>query len=376
VRIAAYFITGATGVVGSEIAARLLGDGGSRLLLLIRATDDAHGAARLAELGAYWGVPPEILRDRVEVVRGDTALPGFGLAEPGLRKIAQTVTHIVHCAALVRMNLPLGEARRSAVQGAENVIELAHACHRSGQLRKVEFLSTVGIAGRRSGVLPERWITEPRTFHNTYEQAKAEAERVAAQACDAGLPLTVFRPSMVVGDSVTGRIIRFQVFYHLLEFLSGRRTSGLYPFLGNARLDLVPVDYISRVVVWSSQTPATVGRILHLCAGPQEAIPLADLRDRVRTKLRALGLTLPPGVPLPTPLFRAALPILRAILPGPQQRALAALPVFLDYLEDRQEFGNVETTDLLAKEGISRPALPEFLDSIVDYYLARRGART
>ena len=369
-RIAAYFITGATGVVGSEIAARLLRDGGSRLLLLIRATDDAHGVARLAELGAYWGVPPEILRDRVEVIRGDTALPGFGLTEPGLRKIAQTVTHIVHCAALVRMNLPLGEARRSAVQGAENVIELARACHRSGQLRKVEFLSTVGIAGRRSGVLPERWITEPRTFHNTYEQAKAEAERIAAQACDAGLPLTVFRPSMVVGDSVTGRIIRFQVFYHLLEFLSGRRTSGFYPSLGDARLDLVPVDFISRVVCWSSQTPATVGRVLHLCAGPREAIPLTELRDLVRTKMRVLGLRLPLGVPLPTPLFRAALPILRAILPSRQHRALATLPVFLDYLEDRQEFGNEETSKLLGNQGLSRPPVHEFLDSILDFYFA------
>lgn len=368
--IAAYFITGATGVVGSEIAARLLADGASRLLLLIRATDDVHGATRLAELGKYWGVPPEVLRDRVKVIRGDTGAPGFGLTEASLRKIAATATHIVHCAALVRMNLPLDEARRSAIQGAENVVQLAHACRRSGQLKKIEFLSTVGIAGRRPGILPERWVTEPRTFHNTYEQAKAEAEGVAAEACRAGLPLTVFRPSMVVGDSASGRIIRFQVFYHLLEFLSGRRTMGFYPSLGDARLDLVPVDFISRAVCWSSQTPATTGRILHLCAGPQAAIPLSELRDRVRAKLRSLAVTLPPAIPLPTPIFRAALPILRAILPN-RRRALAGLPLFLDYLQERQMFGNEQTAKLLAEAGIARPAVPEFLDRVVDYYLAR-----
>lgn len=368
----AYFITGATGVVGNEIAARLLASTRYRLLLLIRAADDRQAAARLADLGGYWEVSPETLRERVEVIRGDTGLPRFGLTEPSFRKIAETATHIVHCAAMVRMNLPLDEARQSAVRGAENVVELAHACRRSGQLQKVEFLSTVGVAGRRPGVLTEHWITAPRPFHNTYEQAKAEAESVVAEACEAGLPITAFRPSMVVGDSVTGRIIRFQVFYHLVEFLSGRRTFGFYPAPGNASLDLVPVDYISRVVCWSSETTTTVGRILHLCAGPREAIPLDELRRRVRAKLRARNLRLPPAVPLPAPLFRAALPVLRTVLPTRQRRALAALPIFLDYLEETQEFGNDETSALLAGQGMSRPAPRDFLDSVLDYYFSRR----
>ena len=370
----AYFITGATGVVGNEIAAHLLANSRHRLLLLIRAADDRQVLERLAELGAYWKISPDILRERVEIVRGDTELPRFGLTEPFFRKIAETATHIVHCAAMVRMNLPLDEARRSAVRGAENVVELAHACRQSGQLQKVEFLSTVGVAGRRPGVLTEHWITAPRAFHNTYEQAKAEAENVVADACEAGLPITVFRPSMVVGDSVTGRIIRFQVFYHLLEFLSGRRTFGLYPALGNASLDLVPVDYISRVVCWSSETATTVGRILHLCAGPEEAIPLNELRERVRAKLRARNQRLPPPVPLPAPLFRAALPVLRAVLPSRQRRALAALPIFLDYLEETQEFGNDETSALLAGHGIARPAPRNFLDGVLQYYFSHRGA--
>ena len=69
-------------------------------------------------------------------------------------------------------------------------------------------------------------------------------------------------------------------------------------------------------------------------------------------------------------MFRAALPILRAILPN-RRRALAGLPLFLDYLQERQLFGNEETAKLLAEAGIARPAVPEFLDRVVDYYLPR-----
>jgi nucleoside-diphosphate-sugar epimerase len=85
----------------------------------------------------------------------------------------------------------------AAVGAAHHVVELARACSR---LEKVEFVSTVGVGGHRA-VVPETWLTEPRAFHNTYEQAKAEAEAEESirGEVERGLPLTVHRPSMVVG---------------------------------------------------------------------------------------------------------------------------------------------------------------------------------
>ena len=60
-------------------------------------------------------------------------------------------------------------------------------------------------------------MPEVRTFHNTYEQAKAEAEEYLYPfMADERLPITIHRPSMVVGDSMTGKAISFQVFYHHL----------------------------------------------------------------------------------------------------------------------------------------------------------------
>ena len=370
-----YFITGATGVVGNEIAARLLADSDSRLLLLIRAPDDAQALARLDELAAYWRMDPHAVRMRAAVIRGDTALPQFGLSEAQYRALHEAVTHIVHCAALVRMNLPLEQALRSSVRSAANVIQLARACRASGQLEKVEFLSTVGIAGRMPGTLPERWVGEERTFHNTYEQAKAEAELLVADACAAGLPITVTRPSMVVGNAGSGRILRFQVFYHLVEFLSGSRTRGIYPALGAARIDLVPVDFVSRVVTWSSTTMDTAGRILHLCSGPAEALPLVELRELVRARLRALGHAVPRAYTVPTPLLRMAIPLARALVPAEAKRALGTLPIFLDYLESEQSFGNEQTKQMLARTGVQVPVPREFVGPVLDYYLAQRGSR-
>jgi thioester reductase-like protein len=370
-----YFITGATGVVGNEIAAQLLAESDARLLLLIRADDEEQAVARLDELIAYWKLDPDSVRRRIDVVRGDTERPRFGLAEARYRSIASSVTHMVHSAALVRMNLPLQQASSAAVRSAENVIELARACRASGQLRKVEFLSTVGVAGRMPGTLPERWVSEHRTFHNTYEQAKADAELLVARACEEGLPITLFRPSMVVGAAATGRVIRFQVFYHLVEFLSGRRTHGIYPALGAARIDLVPVDFVARSVAWSSGTADTVGRVLHLCSGPADALPLRDLRELVRATLRARGVSVPRAVTVPRTLLRATLPLVRALAPPDAKRALGTLPIFLDYLGGEQSFGNDETRAVLARAGLSFPAPREFIGPVLDYYLSRRERR-
>src|SRR6185369_2418579 len=289
VRVKDYFITGGTGVVGNEIAARLLAQGDCHVRLLVRADTDAKAAQRVRDLAAYWQMDGAAIEKRLHVLRGDATLPRFGFAEADYEMMSRMTTHVVHCAALVRMNLPLPEARQSAVGAARNVLALADAARAAGALEKVEFVSTVGVGGRRDDALEERWITEPRSFHNSYEQAKAEAEELVALACERGLPLTVHRPSMVVGDSTTGRIIRFQIFYHIVEFLSGRRTRGLFPSFGDARLDLIPVDVVAGTVCWSSRTAQTTGRILHLCSGPRDAITLVELRDRIRAKLRALG---------------------------------------------------------------------------------------
>jgi thioester reductase-like protein len=361
-----YFVTGATGTVGSALVPFLLADPDAEMWLLLRAEGPQALAARLEALHGFWGHASDAAeRSRVRALAGDVERPRFGLTAADHAALTRVCTHIVHCAGKVRMNLPLEAARSAAVASARNVVELARACP---GLQKIEFVSTVGVGGRLPGTLPEAWITAARAFHNTYEQAKAEAEDLIRAEVERGLPLTVHRPSMVVGEAATGRVIHFQIFYHLCEFLSGRRTHGFTPRLGEARLDIIPADYVGRALAWASQSPATAGRVLHLCAGPHGAIPLVELQRRVRESWQAQGIDLPPLRALPPGWLRAALPLLRLLTPAPARRALNALPIFLDYLADTQAFANDATCRLLEAAGIVAPAPTEYLDRLFAYY--------
>ena len=258
------------------------------------------------------------------------------------------------------------------MSAARNVAELAEGCQKNRVLKKVEFLSTVGVGGRLPGKLPERWITETRTFHNTYEQAKAEAEAFIQNKVSEGLPITIHRPSMVVGDSRTGHIIRFQIFYHLVEFLTGKRTHGVFPSFGTTKLDIVPVDYVTAAVIWSSNNQETIGRVLHLCSGPDGAIPIGELQRQVRMQLMSTGEKLPPLIKIPVSVFRAALPIIRAFSPEELRRAIGTLPIFLDYLASDQSFGNDATHTLLEQQGIALPDVDTYLPKILAPYLLHR----
>ncbi|MBI3154489.1 MAG: SDR family oxidoreductase [Burkholderiales bacterium] len=367
-----YFVTGATGVVGSSLVPRLLADPSARLRLLIRARDSEELASRLETLYAFWDVPrgSTALRSRIEAVAGDTTLPRLGLDETAYRSLAATCTHIVHAAGLVRMNLPLDEARRSAVGSARQVVALARDCPR---LVKLDFVSTVGVGGRLQVPIPERWLAEPRGFHNTYEQAKAEAEDYLREATAAyPLPLTVHRPSMVVGDSHTGRIIGFQVFYFLCEFLSGRRTHGLYPAFGAASLDVIGCDIVAEAIAAASNDPATVGRILHLCSGAREAVPIHDLKEQVRRAYSHHGLSVPGDHVLPRRCYGALARLLARVAPRELRKPLATLPIYLDYLADTQAFDDAGFRTWLQGRGMSRPAPSAYLPAVLDHFLAHR----
>ncbi len=369
-----YFVTGGTGVVGTALVAQLLDEPDNEVWLLVRAPDAAALAARVDELFRYWqlgGREPQARR-RVHAVRGDASEPRLGLSPTEYESLVGQITHVVHAAGAVRMNLPLEEARRSAVGSAHQIVELASALQRAGRLRKVEFVSTVGVGGRMA-VVPEDWIDAERSFHNTYEQSKAEAETIVRDATRRGLPLTVHRPSMVVGDSRTGRIVHFQVFYHLCEFLSGRRTFGLFPPLGRARIDVVPSDYVARVLMRSSQMPELAGRVLHASAG-DDALPLVGLRDLVRETLRARGERLPPVVTLPGGLIRAGVAAAAVVAGGVRGRALRTLPIFLDYLSTAQVFTPTHVRGLALRDVVGdRPPGDSWLPTVIGHYLDRRG---
>jgi len=372
-----YFVTGATGAVGSALIPYLLESKDNKIWALIRGNSDQHCQQRLQELIAFWEFDEAQKKQalqRIIPVQGDMDKPHFGMADQNYEEISQQCTHIIHCAGVVRMNLPLKVATTHAVGSARNVVELALACKKNGQFEKVDLVSTVGVGGRISTSIPETWITEKREFHNTYEASKAEAENYLREQIEKHqLPVTIHRPSMVVGDSKTGKIIHFQVFYHLAEFLSGRRSMGLAPYYRQAILDTVPVDYVADVLKWSSENKCTIGKIFHLSSGPELSIKLTDLRIVVRRLMKEQGIKAPLIISLPGELFTLTIKMITPFLSKKIQRAIKVLPIFLDYLTDEQLFGN-KSTNLFIKEngGPSMQIVDSYLEKVLEYYLTSK----
>lgn len=363
-------LTGATGVLGAALLEGLLDQADTTVTLLLRGPDQAAVDRRRDELLAeLLGPAGTTARARVEALPGDITLARLGLAPAAHAALAERCTHVVHCAAQIRMNLPRAAAHAAAVDGTAHVLELARA---APGLRKLEAVSTIGVGGRLPEV-PEEWLDGPREFHNTYEAAKAEAETLLRRAA-AELPLTVHRPSMVVGDSRTGRVRAFQVFYHLCEFLAGRRSRGVVPRLGTSRVDTVPIDYFVRAVLWSLGRPEAAGRVLHECAG-SDAVLLVELQRLVRERFRAAGVAVPPLLPLPPWCFDLLLRPLALVAPPRLQRALRTAPVFLDYLTEQRRFRNERTRGQLAAAGLELPPPATYLPRVIDYYLQRRPDR-
>jgi nucleoside-diphosphate-sugar epimerase len=310
----------------------------------------------------------------MEAVSGDVSLPLLGLIPANYERLSREVTHVVHAAGNVKLNQSLADARHSAVDSLQHVIEFANIGLGQGKLRKLDYLSTIGVAGRRPGVIAEEPLTESRGFHNTYEQAKAEAEALLWDRMQSGLPATIHRPSMIVGDSRTGRIIHYQVFYHLAEFFVGLKTGGVVPDFGNARLDIIPADFVSRAIRHACFHSDATGRILHLCSGPRQSWLMTTLSDRLRGTLPE-NADLPPLRTVPMDEFQRLLGSWRARAAAAEVGFLKGLPYLLDYLAEDQTFANEKTAEYLHSAGLRVPPVDAYLTRIMRLYWEWKAAQ-
>ena len=217
--------------------------------------------------------------------------------------LVRGVTHIIHTAADLRVNAPIAELRRTNLQGTEHVLELAQAAQADHGLGRYSHVSTAYVAGGRRGPVPEDALTGAYGFSCAYEFSKFEGER-RVQAARDRLPISVFRPGMIVGDSRTGEIKTFNTFYFPLRlYLAGRLP--LVPGSRTQPVNLVPVDYVADAIVRLTLEPGAEGLNFHLTA-PHATLPQAgELVAFVRQWAQEqLGLRLPRPVFLPLPLPR------------------------------------------------------------------------
>ena len=215
----AILLTGATGFVGIELLARYLQLTDRTIYALVRARSDEHAHERLREtLRCAFGTAEPYL-DRVRAIAGDITHEGLGLEPDVALRVAGDVSEIVHGAASVSFELSLPASREINVDGTRRMLAFAELCRLEGGLRRFTYISTAYVAGTHRGTFREEDLELGQGFRNPYEQSKHEAELVVRDhaAC---LPITVVRPSIVVGDRESGRTASFNVLYWPLRALA------------------------------------------------------------------------------------------------------------------------------------------------------------
>lgn len=209
----AFVLTGATGFLGGHLMAGLL-ERGDRVVVLGRPSKGLSLDARISGYLRWLG--QEKRRDQVETVEADLLRPSCGLSADRYEALSARAWPIIHCASDTRFSeLKRREITDTNVHSLRGILRLAEDS-RAPFFHYVSTAYAAGIGGTRCPELP----ASSGEFANVYEETKARAERdVAAQCTRLSIPFTLIRPSIVYGDSRTGRSTRFNALYFHVKSL-------------------------------------------------------------------------------------------------------------------------------------------------------------
>ena len=287
-------LTGASGFLGAYLLHDLLTASDAVVTCLVRCRDVEDGARRLRENLAAYGLWRDEFAARLQPVPGDLAQPLLGLGEARFESLCRTVEAIYHNGALVNFAYPYRELKDSNVRGTEAVIRLASR----GRRKPLHFVSTGSVFAPRSEgstrVFETDALMDWRGVSGGYAQSKWVAEKLVALAAREGLPVRIYRPEMVAGDSVTGVCNTGDFFPRLIK---GCVQLGAAPD-ADGMIGLVPVDYVSKAIVHLSRNEASqstafhivnpryiasreLGRLFESLGHPVNVIPYAEWRARL-----------------------------------------------------------------------------------------------
>jgi thioester reductase-like protein len=359
-------LTGVTGAVGRELLSRMVRTPATRVVCLVRAASDGEAEQRLsATIDELTHQPlSSEERSRVTAVRGDITRDRLGLDAARWDALAAEATRIVHGAANVSWSLPLEEARRINVGGTSEMLRLAEAASKRGTLQAFDYLSTVMVAGRQQGLIGEEQLDERAGFWSTYEQSKAEAERMV-RSRKGSLPISVFRLSMVVGDSRTGHTSSFNVMYWPLKMLS-RGMFRIAPADPAGVVDIVPVDYVADAVEALSADPAQRGKGFHIAAGAQNCCTVSEFLDLA---VEVMGIPRPVLVN-PAVFMAFVKPMVLAVTWGKRREAFHKARVYLPYVSYRARFDDTQARAGLEPTGLTPPPVRTYFRNLIEYAIA------
>jgi nucleoside-diphosphate-sugar epimerase len=271
-----------------------------------------------------------------ESLAGDITAAGFGLDTDDYTALARRVDAVVHCAAATGFTVGRQAAEDVNVAGTRTVAQFAADAGAVLYHVSTAFVARAELTRQSLGCDSGDAAARPED----YLDSKRAAERVVR---DSGLPAMIIRPSLVIGDSVTGAISRFQGL-HDISAVVLRNLLPLVPMPATSRLDFLPCDVVGRAVAELVASDCEHGEAW-LTAGP--AAPTAE---------QAIDLIIATGARLGLEVHRP-----RTVEPEMVDRLIR--PVFIDPLPAaaKRRFDNLLAMTALF---VNAPVFPTTLGTL------------
>ena len=342
----AIFLTGSTGYIGAHVAANLLDGHGAALNLLVRARDQQDAQQRLwRALQLHLDFPRfyEHLQTKVRIFVGDLTAPGFGLSRDEYDRLVHTTDSVIHCAA--SLNRKSEKACLNVnLRGTLEVLTLARQAEHYHGLRRFSEVSTVAVAGKRHNevVTEDRSIEWDRSDYDPYARTKKFCEHMTHVLLP-DTPKTVFRPSIVLGDSRHPETTQFDMVKSFV-FLAGL---SVLPFRAKDQIDIVNVDFVADAIATLHQKDQPKYDTYHLSSGASSQT-FRELTTALAAAQQKRGPVFLPFIEKP---FSGSVKFL-ANRKGPVGHGAALMKVFLPYLVWNTVFDNTRVTSELGRKPV------------------------
>ena len=343
------FVTGFPGFLGTSLVGRLVADGAAVTCLVqprYRRLAEEH-AARIEDEDGGDGA--------IELVGGDITEPDLGLGER-YEGLHAELTEAYHLAAVYDLGVDRSLAARVNVEGTRHVLDLVAG---APSFERLHYVSTCYVSGRHRGTFGAEDLLVGQRFNNHYEATKFQAEVAVREAIARGLPATVYRPGIVVGDSDTGATRKYDGPYQVIRFLLAQPGVAVAPLVGDptaTELNVVPRDYVIDAIDALRRRPGTIGGTYQL-ANPDPPT-VAGFVDALAEHLEK-------------PVFRIGVP--KAALQGALRHvpgiaaATGVQPELIDYFDLPTRYDASRTVAALDGSGVGCPPLEGYLGRLVGF---------
>ncbi len=236
------------------------------------------------------------------------------------------------------------------------------SARRLPRLARLIYFSTAYVSGTRTGRVLEDELEQAKSWKNYYELTKWDAE-VAVRERWRRIPTVIIRPGVVVGDSHTGEINKYDGPYFVIRALVALEQKGWvrwsrYFWYGgrNTRFYMVPVDFICDATEYLARRPDAAGKAYHVLPNP--AVTIGEMGAAM---FQAFGVR-PPPYSAPPWLGKLSF----KLFPG-LSRALEFPPEVFAYMNHDVEYDTRNLDAALAGSGIRCTPPRECIPVMVDY---------